>query len=71
MNFQEGSFIATSMIAFSTSFGVLIALLGWLYQIKKLSLLELFLYSVMYINANLLVLYILKRAVEEDEKKQN
>lgn len=61
MGFQKGTLIATSMIAFSTSLGVLIALLNFLYQIRNLNLLELFLYAIIYIDAHLLFLYIIKR----------
>jgi len=60
MEFSKANLFATSMIAFSTSLGVLIALISFLYQIKKMSLIELVLYSEMYISAHLLFLYTLK-----------
>jgi len=61
MNLQKGILIATSMIAFSTSFGVLVALINLVYQIKQMGLIEIFLYSEIYISIHLLALLILKR----------
>tara|TARA_Y100000034_G_scaffold108121_1_gene138266 strand:+ start:203 stop:400 length:198 start_codon:yes stop_codon:yes gene_type:complete len=59
MELQKASLIATSMIAFSTFLGVLIALVGLITQIKNFSLIELFLYVEIYISVHLLFLYIL------------
>jgi hypothetical protein len=54
--------IAAGMTAFSTFLGVLFAMIYYIYQIKKLGFLEAILYIVIYININLLFLYILKRS---------
>ena len=64
MNLQKGTLIATAMIAFSTSLGVLIALISFIYQMRRISILELFVYIEMYISLNLLVLLILKRVLK-------
>jgi len=56
--------IATSMIAFSTFLGVLFAMIYYIYQIKKLGFIEASLYVVIYININLLFLYIIKRRLQ-------
>jgi len=53
--------IATSMIAFSTSIGLLFAGLYYLYQIQNLIFMQAILFTVIYININLLFLYVLKR----------
>jgi len=61
MNFQKATLIATSMVAFSTSLGVLIALVSFIYNLGKFNFIELILYSEMYISLHLLFLYMLKR----------
>ena len=66
MSFQKGTLIATSMIAFSTSLGVLIALISFIYQIRKISLIEIILYSEIYISINLLFLYIINRLIKNE-----
>ena len=56
--------LATSMIAFT---GFLVGLFASVYyfsQIKELDALEIFLVSVIYINANLLFLYIVKERLK-------
>ena len=54
--------MATSMIAFSTSLGVMFAIIYYLYQMINLNFIEAFLYAIIYINVNLLVLlYITRR----------
>lgn len=53
--------IATSMIAFSTFVGVYFAGLYYLYQIQNLIFIQALLFTVIYININLLFLYMLKR----------
>jgi len=53
--------IATSMIAFSTSIGLLFTGLYYLYQIQNLIFMQAILFTVIYININLLFLYVLKR----------
>jgi len=59
--------IATSMIAFSTFLVSLIATIYYIYQIKNLSDLGVFLVAVIYINVNLLfLLYIKKRIGDEN-----
>ena len=52
--------IATCMVAFSTFLGVLIAMISYISQVKKINFLETMLYSVIYININLLFLYRIK-----------
>jgi len=58
--------IATCMIAFSTFIAVFIAFISYLNQIIKLSFIEIFLYSVIYININLLFLLYLKKRFENE-----
>ena len=60
---------ATSMIAFSTFLVGLIATIYYANQMKKLEIMEILLVSVIYINANLLFLYIIKRRVNENFKR--
>ena len=67
MEVYNGNLIATSMIAFSTSLGVLIALISFIYQIKQISFIEAVLYSEIYISINLLFLYIIKRMFENED----
>ncbi len=61
MSYEKLMAIATSFIAFSTSLGVLIALIYYSYQIKKISILEGIIISIFYIDVNLLFLYLLKK----------
>lgn len=56
--------IATSMIAFSTFLGVLFAGLYYFYQIKEVNFAQAFLFSVIYININLLFLIYLKKRIK-------
>jgi hypothetical protein len=53
--------IATSMIAFPTFLGVLIATIYYFYQIKELNILEALAVVNIYILLNLLFLYVLKK----------
>ena len=59
--------IATSMIAFSTFFVGLTAVIFYIYQIKKLDLSEMILVVVIYINVNLFFLYVLIRWSKDDK----
>jgi hypothetical protein len=64
MNNSNVMGIATSMIAFS---GFLVGLFATIYytnQIRELKTIEIILVSVIYINANLLFLYIIKERIK-------
>ena len=61
MDYERITAIATCVIAFSTFLGVLAAIIYYLYQIKETNLIEVILWGIVYIDANLLFLYILKR----------
>jgi len=56
--------IATSMIAFSTFLGVLTAIISYINQVRGINLLEIILYTVIYISVNLLFLYVLVRWIK-------
>ena len=56
--------VATSMIAFTGFLVGLFAILYYVYQIKELNVLEIFLVSVIYINVNLLFLYMMRLTYE-------
>ncbi|MAE49574.1 hypothetical protein CMI48_01970 [Candidatus Pacearchaeota archaeon] len=60
MNTKEITAIATSMIAFSTFLGVLIALIYYLYQIREPTFLEVTLWAIIYIDFHLMFLYYLR-----------
>lgn len=64
MNSQTGNLIATAMIAFSTSLGVLIALISFINQIRKISFIETALYFEIYLSVHLLFLYVLKKYIK-------
>lgn len=53
--------ISTAMIAFSTFLGVLFALIYYLYLILEVTFIEIIMYTIIYIDLNLLFLYMLKR----------
>ncbi len=61
MKYEKINAIATCSIAFSTFLGVLAAIIYYLYQIKETNLVEVILWGIVYIDVNLLFLYILKR----------
>ncbi len=61
MNYEKVNAIATCVIAFSSFLGVLAAMIYYLYQIKDTGIVEVILWGIVYIDANLLFLYILKR----------
>ena len=61
MDYERITAIATCVIAFSTFLGVLAAIIYYLYQIKDTKLLEVILWGIVYIDVNILFLYILKR----------
>ena len=61
MESQKINAMATSMIAFSTSLGVLAAILYYFYQIRNITFLQAVVISEIYIVLNLTFMYILKR----------
>lgn len=61
MKYDRVNAIATCVIAFSTFLGVLAAIIYYLYQIKETILIEAIIWGIVYIDINLLFLYILKR----------
>lgn len=65
MKSSESIAIATIMIAFSTFLGVLFAGVYYLYIITEVNLVDVILYTMIYIDVNLMVLYIIKRRLNE------
>jgi hypothetical protein len=63
MELQKINTIFTGIIAFSTSLGVLFALVYYFYQVKNISFLQAFVISEIYILINLSFLYMLKRQI--------
>lgn len=61
MDYSKVNAIATSFLAFSSFLGVLIAMVYYSFQIKNLSVLQVVVGAIIYIDANLLFLYILKK----------
>lgn len=53
--------ISTTMLAFSTFLGVLLALMSYLSNFLGATSYQIFLYGIIYIDSNILFLYILKR----------
>jgi len=56
--------ISTAMLAFSTFFGIMIASIYYIYQIKHMGFIEAFIYAIIYIDINLLFLYYIKRRLQ-------
>ncbi len=61
MDYNKLTAIATSMIAFSTFLGVLFAMIYYLYLIINVTFLEALFGGIVYIDVNLLFLYVIKR----------
>lgn len=61
MNSNKLLALSTTSLAFSTFLGVLLTLMSYLSNILKTNIYQLFLYAIIYIDSNLLFLYILKR----------
>lgn len=61
MNYEKVNAIGTGVIAFSTFLGVLSAIIYYSYQIKNFDLAYGIIMSIIYIDINLLFLYLLKR----------
>ena len=61
MDYNKIIAVATCMVAFSTFLGILIAMLYYIYQIKAMGFIGAFIYTIIYIDLNLIFLYILKR----------
>ena len=66
MDYNKINMIATSMIAFSTFLGVLFAMVYYLYLIIKVNFFEVIIGGIIYIDINLIFLYILKRGIENE-----
>jgi hypothetical protein len=60
MNENQLIAFGTMMLALSTFLGVLIAFVSFLYTILELNILQIFLYGIIYIDINLLLLYYIK-----------
>jgi lipid-A-disaccharide synthase-like uncharacterized protein len=66
MDYNKISAIATSFLAFSSFLGVLIALVYYSFQIKKLNVFQVLIGAIIYIDVNLLFLYTLKKNILYD-----
>lgn len=64
MNINKVMATSTAMLAFSTFLGILIASLYYIYQIKQIDSFGMFIYVIIYIDLNLIFLYILKRQMK-------
>ncbi len=65
MNLYKISVIATSMIAFSTFLGGLIAMIYYFFLVRESNLLNVLIGGIIYIDINLIFLYILRKKLNE------
>lgn len=61
MDYNKINAISNIMLGFSSFIGILIAMLFYIYQIKKMGVIEALLYAIIYIDIYLLFLYIIRR----------
>jgi len=61
MNYNKVIAIANCFIAFFTFLGVLFALMYYYFQIRGLTIMEVIVIAIIYIDVNLLFLYYLKK----------